>query len=64
MKKKYKGDKMVRSYVNNKIEIKRFKKRISESNTLIDYHNDMIENLKDTIRIYGKIINNLENENL
>lgn len=50
---------MVRSYVNNNIEIKRFEKRIYESNKLIDYHNESIGKLKNTIRIYGKIIDEL-----
>ena len=50
---------MVRSYVNNNIEIKRFEKRIYESNKLIDYHNESIGKLKNTIKIYGKVIDEL-----
>lgn len=53
---------MVRSYVNDNIEINKFKEHINESNKLIDYHNKCIKELKNTIEIYSKIINNLEIE--
>lgn len=45
---------MVRSYVNNEIEMERFKNYIIKSDKLIDYHNEKIKQIRDTIKYMVK----------